>query len=580
MTATEATDECDVVDNQVWTVISGETSKTYTPVSGDVRKCLAAVATYRDAAGVNDPFTIPDESLFTATGTATYVVTATDSNNKAPVFPDQDGTTQGDQSDRTMRHVYENTKRNSVDNLPMDQNGTTNRFGIVGFEDSPAYVEASIDKDGDPNKEVDILTYMLGGPDASSFTVDSVAAEGVDANDYDKVIGQIRVGENTELDFETKDTYTVHVIATDPSGASDTIIVTIQVVDVDEEPKVSKKGLAVSGDRSVTVAEGSSGDVATYTASGADAGGATWSLEGTDAGDFNISSGILSFRSTPNYESAADQNTDNVYNVTVKATSGNISATRSVTVTVTNVNEDGSVSLSPSGQPRVGTALTASVTDLDGSVTGITWQWASSSNGSTGWGDISGARSATYTPVDGDAGNFLRATASYTDGHGPGKSENAVTSGAVQAATVTVPGTAGSVSLSPSSGLVSGNTITASLTDADNPVNQVWQWARSADGSTNWTTISGATSNSYTTTAADAGNYLRATVTYTDDSGANQTAGPTATANRVRIDSYDANADGVIDGSEVLQAVRDYFDDDIDGPTVLRVVRLYFAGLS
>ena len=185
------------------------------------------------------------------------------------------------------------------------------------------------------DKEADILTYTLGGPDASSFTIDSVAAERVGANDYDKVIGQIRVGENTELDFETKDTYTVHVIATDPSGASDTIIVTIKVVDVDEEPKVSKKGLAVSGDRSVTVAEGSSGDLATYTASGADASGATWSLEGADAGDFNISSGILAFRSTPNYESPADQNTDNVYNVTVKATSGNISATRSVTVTVT-----------------------------------------------------------------------------------------------------------------------------------------------------------------------------------------------------------------------------------------------------
>ena len=544
---------------RTWTRISGETSNTYTPVSGDVDKCLAAVATYRDAAGVNDPFTIPDESLFTATGTATYVVTAADSNNKAPVFPDQDDTTQGDQSDRTMRHVYENTKRNSADNLPMDQNATTNRFGIVGFEDSPTSIEASIDKDGDPNKEADILTYTLGGPDASSFTIDSVAAESVGANDYDKVIGRIRVGANTELDFETKDTYTVHVIATDPSGASDTIIVTIKVVDVDETPKVSKKGLAVSGDRSVTVAERSSGDVATYTASGADASGATWSLEGTDAGDFNISSGILSFRSTPNYESPADQNTDNVYNVTVKATSGNISATRSVTVTVTNVNEDGSVSISPSGQPRVGTALTASVTDGDNVVANsVSWQWASSSNGSTGWGDISGATTATYTPVDGDAGNFLRATASYTDGHGPGKSENEVTSSAVAAETVA--GTPGTVSLSPTTQLTSGDPVTASLTDPDNPVasSYVWRWERSADGSTNWSNISAATSASYTTTNADAGNYLRATVTYEDDSGTGQTAGPVATTDRVKLHTYDADANGRINRSEVIEAIRDF----------------------
>ena len=49
--------------------------------------------------------------------------------------------------------------------------------------------------------------------------------------------------------------------------------------------------------------------------------------------------------------------------------------------------------------------------------------------------------------------------------------------------------------LSPSSGLVtSGDSVSASLTDADNPVtsSEVWQWDRSADGSTNWTTVSGA----------------------------------------------------------------------------------------
>ena len=45
-------------------------------------------------------------------------------------------------------------------------------------------------------------------------------------------------------------------------------------------------------------------------------------------------------------------------------------------------------------------------------------------------------------------------------------------------------------------------------------------------------------------------------------------------------DSYDAVEDGVIDGPEVLQAVRDYFAGDILGTDVLAVVRLYFAGRS
>ena len=45
-------------------------------------------------------------------------------------------------------------------------------------------------------------------------------------------------------------------------------------------------------------------------------------------------------------------------------------------------------------------------------------------------------------------------------------------------------------------------------------------------------------------------------------------------------DTYDAVEDGVIDGPEVLQAVRDYFAGDILGTDVLAVVRLYFAGRS
>ena len=45
-------------------------------------------------------------------------------------------------------------------------------------------------------------------------------------------------------------------------------------------------------------------------------------------------------------------------------------------------------------------------------------------------------------------------------------------------------------------------------------------------------------------------------------------------------DAYDANENGVIEGPEVIQAVKDYFDDSISGPAVIAVVKLYFAGRS
>ena len=153
--------------------------------------------------------------------------------------------------------------------------------------------------------------------------------------------GQIMVGSGTKLDYEGKRTYMVTVTATDPLGASSSIPVTIEVTNVDEAPEITVGGLAVSGDSSVEVEEGSTA-VASYTASGPDADMATWSLSGDDAGDFAISSsGVLTFTITPDYENPADANTDNTYMVTVAASdSGGLSDPIDVTITVTDVDEN------------------------------------------------------------------------------------------------------------------------------------------------------------------------------------------------------------------------------------------------
>ena len=80
----------------------------------------------------------------------------------------------------------------------------------------------------------------------------------------------------------------------------------------------------------------------------------------------------------PNFESPGDANMDNAYEVTVVATDNNgQTASRDVTVRVTNVEEDGTVTLS-SVQLRVGVSITASVTDLDGAATDVEWQWSRS----------------------------------------------------------------------------------------------------------------------------------------------------------------------------------------------------------
>ena len=54
-----------------------------------------------------------------------------------------------------------------------------------------------------------------------------------------------------------------------------------------------------------------------------------------------ISGGMLRFVSSPDFEMPADANSDNIYMVTVKASAGTDMDTHEVTVTVTNVDEQG-----------------------------------------------------------------------------------------------------------------------------------------------------------------------------------------------------------------------------------------------
>ena len=77
-------------------------------------------------------------------------------------------------------------------------------------------------------------------------------------------------------------------------------------------------------------------------------------------------------------------------------------------------------------RPVVGAEVTATLSDPDGAVTGVTWQWARSLDGTTGWADIPGATSMSYTPTPLDDGHHLRATAAYTDPLAAGRTAAAV----------------------------------------------------------------------------------------------------------------------------------------------------------
>ena len=365
------------------TAIEDATSDTYTPVADDDGDRLTATATYTDPQGAEKTAEVESAAV------------AADTRNKAPVFDDQDDDEDGTQNTETTRTVAENT-------------------------DAPNPVSGAAVTATDPNAGAplnDTVSYSLGGDDASSF-------------DIGLTTGQITVRTGTDLDYETKTTYMVTVIATDSYGESSSIAVTITVTPVNEGPEVT-------GQNRVEYPEKEERPVATYTATDPELAGAIeWSLAGVDAEHFEIgeSSGVLTFAEVPDYEMAADDDTNNEYLVTVVATDADgIASNEEVTVEVTNEDENGTVTLSAVA-PYPGVVLTTTHTDLDGQITSPGWQWSRSrSKTSSNYADIEDAEAEAYSPESGDVGFYLRATVTYNDGEGEGKSAMATSAHTVQA---------------------------------------------------------------------------------------------------------------------------------------------------
>ena len=234
----------------------------------------------------------------------------------------------------------------------------------------------------------------------------------------------------------------------------------------------------------------------------------------------------ISGAESSSYIPIAPDDAGKLLRVTVAYTDGTGSGRGTTSAPTERVDQRGAVTLS-TRVPDVGTAVTATLADGDGNVTGAVWQWQrAAGTGTPSWSDISDADEASYTPVAADEEMALRAAVSYDDEVGTGRS-------AVSAATQKV-GKPGEVRLDSTIPVV-GDELTATLTDTDvSLADRVWQWEKSpGTGDPEWGVISGAESSGYTPTAPyDVGKRLRVVVTYTDGTGTARGATSPAT-NRV-----------------------------------------------
>ena len=192
-------------------------------------------------------------------------------------------------------------------------------------------------------------------------------------------------------------------------------------------------------------------DVGVYTNTAPNSNQPVWSLIGADASTFSLvqtssnsaNERTLQFKEPPNYEvPLVGDGYKTTYDIGVvvkdvplsRAVGTNGAAladTLLVTVEVTNVEEAGSVGLSPL-PPRVGVPLVARLTDPDEGLTftGASWVWQRRADDAAAWQPVStgaaGARAnypelSSYVPKASDVGYHLRATVDYTDNHGPNK---------------------------------------------------------------------------------------------------------------------------------------------------------------
>ena len=433
--------------NGEWVVIPGETTNSYTVTNDDIGGYISASVNYTDnvgnAAAARRTNTVQNDSpAFNSPSTARNI----DENSPA-------GSTVGAAVVATDANSHDITYNLAGDSsFTVDQSGqvTVATGAVIDYEakDQHTFVLSASDEYGGVGRTTvtvtvnnldepgsvtlddyspgngDTVSATLTDPDGATSNRSWQWSRSADASAWTAISGATSAAYTVQA-ADTNHYLSAAVQYTDPHGTGKSASARTNHKVANDQP-------------SFTTADPFNVSIDENNAIGANVGNAleasdpnedtmTFSLSGTDAASFTIkASGQITATASLDHE------TKSAYSFTAKVqdpAGGNDTLT--VNVTVNNVEEAGTVALSETS-PEANVAVTATLTDPDGGVSGESWQWQSGGSSAGPWTNISNATSATYTPTADDVDDYLRAVATYTDGHGSSQdSASAISANAV-----------------------------------------------------------------------------------------------------------------------------------------------------
>ncbi|MCE2448762.1 MAG: fibronectin type III domain-containing protein [Candidatus Latescibacteria bacterium] len=417
----------------MWETIPSADGPNYTPMREDIVDQLQARVSYTDGLGPNKtaesmatgavigPPDAPDVSFSAGDGQVTLRWSAS-SDNGSPIlhYEYQQRTSEGASGANGVDWTAVDGGT-SADSLQVTglTNGTPYTFWVravnaVGASDSTAVVVTPVGRPGAPTLTVaagdgQVTWRWTAGVDNGSAFVQHQWRQSADGGaswspDWTAQAANTEGVEQVVTGLTNGTAYTFQMRSENGVGYSDT-------TEVAATPQA-----AISGPESVSYAESRTDSVAAYTSPYK---GVTWSL-GTDQDEslFRIgtTTGVLTFNTAPNFEALGE---DHPYMVDIIARYGTQMATQTVTVTVSNAEDAGTLALS-SLQPLVGEVLTPTLTDEDGNIRDVEWEWYKVGKNfprEQAWRFF---YEQMYTPrsSDVDFTFVLQARVSYRDGHG------------------------------------------------------------------------------------------------------------------------------------------------------------------